>query len=76
MATVLQKELEVAHYWGGLAKSNLTSAYSGIYTPEYAITLFGVHAGTIDWSASLLNSKSIYSMVYCFPRACPLVCQS
>lgn len=47
MATVLQKELEVAHYWSGLAKSNLTSACSGIYTPEHTITLLGSTRGRL-----------------------------
>ena len=46
-ATVLQKEMEVAHHWGGLAKSDLASAYPGVYAPEYTIALFGrIHAVT------------------------------
>lgn len=72
-ATVWLPSRIVAH-WGGLAESDLTSAYSGIYTPEYTITLFGrIHAEMIDWRVSLLNSKInslyqttfIYSMVQC-----------
>ena len=76
-ATVLQKELEVAKHWGGLDKSELVSAYSGVYTPEYTITLFRrIHAGTIDWRASLRNTKLnalyrtafTYCMVYVSPE--------
>ena len=76
-ATVLQKELEAAHHWDGLTKSDLISFYSGAYIPEYTITFFRrIHAGTIDWRASLLNSNLnslyrttfVYSMVYVSPE--------
>ena len=76
-ATVLQNELEVAQHWGGLGKGELVSAYSGMYTPEYTITLFRrIHAGTIDWRASLRNTKLnalyrtafIYCMMYVSPE--------
>ena len=66
-ATVLQKELEVSQHWGGLDSGELERAYSGVYTPEHTIALYrGVHAGTIDWRASLRNTKlnSLYRTVF------------
>ena len=80
-ATVLQKELEAAHHWGGLAKGELMTAYSGGFSLEH-ITLFRrIHSGTVDWRASLRNTKLnalyrtvfTYSIVY-VSRGCPFVC--
>ena len=70
---MLQKELGVAHHWGGLDRSDLASTCSGVYTPEHTITLFQkIHAGTIE---SLLDTKLnalcrtafTYPMVYVSP---------
>ena len=71
-ATVLQKELEAAHHWDGLVRTDLVSAYSGVYTPEHTITLFQrVNAGVIDWCASLHNTK-----LNCLYRAVVTYCMA
>jgi hypothetical protein len=57
-ASTLQKELAAAHHWTGLGKAELVAAYTKVYAPEYIITLFQkIHAGMIDWRASLRNVK-------------------